>query len=147
MSYSTLYTSGYEGLDLEVFINQLKANNIQYLIDIREKPISRKKGFSKTKLEEMLFSKNIRYLHYRDLGSPSDLRKKVRNDGDLFYFFEQYSKHLSSQQHLLKKVFEITQSAICCLLCFEKDHEKCHRKIVAKEIELMSPNEMQLKHL
>lgn len=142
-----LYTSGYEGLDLTQFITNLKDNNIEYLIDIREKAISRKKGFSKTALEEALISENIIYLHYRDLGSPSQIRKKLREDKDYSYFFEQFSDYLSSKGKELEEITELITKSICCLLCFEKDHEKCHRKVVAKEIQRINNNGMLLKHL
>lgn len=147
MSLRTLYTSGYEGLDQESFIHKLKSNPIQYVIDIRERPISRKKGFSKTGLKEALLSVDIDYLHYKELGSPSELRKKVREDGDFSYFFKQYSKHLSSQSQILKEVNKIINKANCCLLCFEKDHEKCHRKVVAEKIKQMNDDKIHVLHL
>jgi len=142
-----LYTSGYEGLELAQFIANLKENNIEYLIDIREKAISRKKGFSRTALYEALISENINYLHCRDLGSPSQIRKKLREDKDYSYFFEQFSDYLSSKGKELEKITELIAQSICCLLCFEKDHEKCHRKVVAKEIQRINNNGILLKHL
>jgi uncharacterized protein (DUF488 family) len=147
LKQNVLYTSGYEGLDLDQFVSVLKENNIEFLIDIREKAISRKKGFSKTALEEKLIAENIIYLHYKDLGSPGEIRKKLREDGDYSYFFEQFSSYLSSKEKELKEVTEIIKKSICCLLCFEKDHEKCHRKIVAKEVMSINNQGMLLKHL
>ena len=46
----TLMTFGYEGLDIESFLAVLKKNGITLLVDVRELPLSRKKGFSKTAL-------------------------------------------------------------------------------------------------
>ena len=45
-----LYTIGYSGFDIESFIDKLLLNEIECLIDVREIPISRKKGFSKNAL-------------------------------------------------------------------------------------------------
>jgi len=147
LSTTILFTSGYEGLDIDVFLSQLKQNKIEYLIDVREKALSRKKGFSKTKLSESLLAENIIYLHYPDLGSPSELRKKLHTQGDFSSFFKAYSRHLDQQQQPLLEILEITKTANCCLLCFEKDHEKCHRKIIAQEIKQKNRNGMRITHL
>lgn len=48
------YTIGYEGRELDEFVARLREQRIQVLIDIREKPASRKPGFSKTPLREAL---------------------------------------------------------------------------------------------
>ena len=42
------YTIGYEGRELEEFVARLREQQVEVLIDIREKPASRKPGFSKT---------------------------------------------------------------------------------------------------
>lgn len=147
LKQNTLFTSGYEGVGLDDFINQLKENNVQILIDIREKPLSRKKGFSKKPLTEALSLENINYLHLRDLGSPSELRKKLRKDKDYSYFFDKFSSHLSSKKETLTRVLEVIQDSIACLLCYEKNHEECHRKLVVQELIQMNNDELQVKHL
>lgn len=143
----TLFTSGYEGIRLEDFIGQLKENHVQILIDIREKPLSRKKGFSKKSLSEALALENINYLHLKELGSPSELRKKLREDKDYSYFFDEFSNHLSSKKETLYEVLEVIQDYIGCLLCYEKDHEKCHRNLVVQELIQMNHDELLVKHL
>ena len=45
-----LATIGYEGSAIEDFIATLKLANIEILLDVREIPLSRKKGFSKNAL-------------------------------------------------------------------------------------------------
>ena len=47
-----LFTIGYEDKIIDNFISELKNNNIEKVVDVRELPLSRKKGYSKT-----LFSK------------------------------------------------------------------------------------------
>ncbi len=147
LKQKTLFTSGYEGLELEDFIEQLKENNVQVLIDIRERPLSRKKGFSKKSLTEALALENIDYLHLKELGSPSELRKKLREDKDYSYFFEEFSNYLSSKSESLLEVLEVIQNSISCLLCYEKRHEECHRKLVVEELLQMNSDEISVKHL
>ena len=47
------------------------------MIDVRKNPISRKKGFSKTKLSEQLKEHGIKYFHLPNLGIESSLRKTL----------------------------------------------------------------------
>ena len=55
---SEIYTIGYEGSDIERFIETLVILKIEAVADVRELPISRKKGFSKNKLRESLARRN-----------------------------------------------------------------------------------------
>ena len=45
-----LMTVGYEGLRVEEFFDLLVMHGVETLVDIRENPISRKRGFSKNAL-------------------------------------------------------------------------------------------------
>jgi len=65
-----LYTIGYEGKAVQGFVEDLVRNGIEVLVDVRELPVSRKPGFSKSKLREQVASSGIDYLHLRSLGSP-----------------------------------------------------------------------------
>ena len=49
-----LYTIGYQSKSIDDFISRLRNHDISTLIDVREVPISRKKGFSKTVFSEYL---------------------------------------------------------------------------------------------
>ncbi len=75
MSDYKLFTIGYEGRDIDEFVSLLKDNGITRLIDVREIPFSRKKGFSKSRLNERLQNENIDYVHIKALGSPSEIRE------------------------------------------------------------------------
>jgi len=57
-----LFTVGYEGLTLEAFIQRLQSSSIQTLVDVRELPLSRKRGFSKRALAESLASHGIMHI-------------------------------------------------------------------------------------
>ncbi len=50
----TIYTLGYEGLDIASFLNILRHHHIQTVIDVSQMPLSRKFGFSKTILSKFL---------------------------------------------------------------------------------------------
>ncbi|MEX2317691.1 MAG: DUF488 domain-containing protein [Pirellulales bacterium] len=67
-----LFTAGYAGHDLDSFLEKLRNNDIQTVVDIRQNPVSRKKGFSRSRLPEFLSDHGIEYVHVRELGVPVD---------------------------------------------------------------------------
>jgi uncharacterized protein (DUF488 family) len=142
-----VYTIGYEGETIENWINRLLQAGITVLVDIREKPISRKKGFSKSALKNYLEKHNIEYTHYRSLGSPSDIRKQLMNDFNYDVFFEKYEKHLAAQDDLLKEIITTYENERPCFMCFEKNHRRCHRHSVAKRLEEIYPERVRVVHL
>ncbi|HBC45449.1 MAG TPA: DUF488 domain-containing protein [candidate division Zixibacteria bacterium] len=147
MSAVTLLTIGYEGRELDQFISLLRQNNITRLIDIREIPISRKKGFSKSALKERLQDENIEYIHIKALGSPSVIRNKLKSDWDYHYFFKAYSDYLSSNMEAVEEVYEYISDGINCIMCFEQSYMKCHRLAVANKIKEYDGNGLKIKHI
>ncbi|MDR1430587.1 MAG: DUF488 domain-containing protein, partial [Propionibacteriaceae bacterium] len=49
-----------------------------HLVDVRQTPISRKRGLSKTALGAALSEAGIDYIHLRELGNPRDNRDGYR---------------------------------------------------------------------
>jgi uncharacterized protein (DUF488 family) len=123
-------TIGYEGVSLADFLATLKAAGVQLLLDIRELPISRRKGFSKTALSAALADAGIEYSHERALGSPREIRHRLREDGDLARFFSDFREYLATQRTLLDTLARTTTGAVA-LLCYERNHAECHRSVVA----------------
>lgn len=91
---TVLFTIGYEGRDLEEFADRLKNFDVDTLVDVRDIPLSRKKGFSKTPLSQYLQEVGIEYIHIKPLGSPKELREKVKEDGDYEYFYQEFSDYI-----------------------------------------------------
>lgn len=130
--HKPLLTIGYEGLDLDRFVRFLVANHVDILVDVREIPISRKKGFSKTALSEALAKEGILYEHLKALGSPSPIRKQLKQDWDYEAFFSAYEEYLDEQKEALKELRRIVEAHDrVCLMCFEKAHDECHRSSLA----------------
>jgi len=128
----TLFTIGYEGLDLAGFMKYLTWHEVEVLVDVREIPISRKKGFSKSALAEATAKKGIGYTHLKALGSPAPIRKQLKDDWDYETFFSAYEDYLDEQGEALEALSElIEEKRRVCLLCFERAHEECHRSRVA----------------
>lgn len=128
-----LYTIGYEGADLSDFLLTLKRAKARVLLDIREIPISRRKGFSKTALRNALTEVGIDYRHERQLGSPKQIRHRLREDLDYKRFFRDFDRHLSTQGDLLTLLTQELKGNVV-LMCYEKDHTECHRSSVVNEL-------------
>ncbi len=131
-----LATIGYERASLPDFIATLRLSGISVLVDIRERAQSRRQGFSKTALSHALSEAGIRYIHFRELGDPADGRAAARS-GNLDLFRSIFGKVMQTDAALdaLLKIEQLTASNHICLLCFERDHKECHRKIVAEALE------------
>ncbi len=124
-----LFTVGYEGLSIDAYLNILLANNVTALLDVRKNPISRKYGFSKTKLTEFTRAADISYFHIPELGVPSTLRQDLNSVSAYQNLFEYYaSQILPQQQEAIECLKSIVQEqGRVALTCFEADHQFCHR--------------------
>ena len=54
-----LFTFGYEGLSIEDFVARLTLSGVREVFDVRELPLSRKRGFSKKSLAAALEAAGI----------------------------------------------------------------------------------------
>lgn len=133
---NTLATIGYERADLADFVATLTASNIQVLVDIRDRAQSRRAGFSKNALSEVLSEHNIEYLHLRELGDPKEGREAARS-GDYEKFVSIYSQVLKSEEakNALSEIETLLGMKNICLMCFERDQSTCHRKMVSDHLE------------
>lgn len=141
-----LATIGYEGSVIDDFIATLKLANIDILLDVREIPLSRKKGFSKTALALAVENVGLRYVHLRALGDPKAGRDAARR-GEYDLFKRIFTAHMETlpSKSALEEAITLIGKARVCLLCFERDHTCCHRSIVADAIARRS--KIKIRHL
>ena len=142
-----LFTVGYEGTDIKSFVTHLKSHAINCLIDVRERPQSRKPGFSKSSLSMRLEREGILYLHLKELGSPKLLRDGLKHTGDYGTFFRDMDEYIGRKQGAIETAYAYVTSKTCCLMCFEYLASACHRKIVAKKIKERNGNGLQIKDI
>ena len=143
-----LYTIGYEGLDREQFLAHLAYYGVDVVADVRKLPVSRKKGFSKTSLKTLLNGNKIDYLNFQELGASKELRTELYESGDYDRFFNKFLEGLSDKKETLHAIQSLIDSGKhVTLLCFERNPEQCHRKIVADEIKRLDGNGLKIKHI
>lgn len=130
----TVYTIGYEGLDIDAFMSLLAEHGIDTVVDIRELPLSRKPGFSKKALASVLNLSGLEYVHMVDLGCPKSVRDRYREDGNWKRYTDGFLKYLKTQEAAIAKLSELVNSSTCALLCYEADFNFCHRSMVASAV-------------
>jgi uncharacterized protein (DUF488 family) len=128
-----LFTLGYEGLDVSAFIAVLRKAGVQTVVDVRELPLSRKKGFSKTGFSTTLAEQGIAYLHAPQLGCPRDIRVRYQEDSDWGAYTKAFLAYLKTQEAAISELSKISSATSACLVCFEADFTRCHRTYVARE--------------
>ena len=113
--------------------------SIKRVIDVRAIHLSRKKGFSKNQLNDFLLAHGIDYVHLKGLGDPKPGREAARA-GKFALFEKIYGKHIASEAAVeaLELAASYIEKANACLMCFEAEHEKCHRSIVADHLKEMT---------
>lgn len=130
----TVFTIGYEGLDIDAFMSLLAEHNIDTIVDVRELPLSRKPGFSKKALANVLNLSGREYIHMVDLGCPKSVRDRYREDGNWKRYTVGFMKYLKTQGDAIAELSTLVASANCALLCYEADSNFCHRSMVANAV-------------
>ena len=126
-----LFTIGYEGINIEQFLNLLIKNNVQLLCDVRNNPLSRKFGFSKGNLSKFLNNIGIEYVHIPELGITSDKRQNMNIDEDYQKLFNEYNASLHNRKEAIDQVYQFLQKKNrIALACFEHEPSRCHRHIL-----------------
>ena len=127
-----IYTLGYQGVDVDVYVQKLKAAGVGIVADVRETPWSHKRGFCKNILSTELLKAGIEYVHVKSAGNPKANR---RSAPDLTECLRRYKIYLDENPTGVADLIKVVRLAASrkrtvCLTCFEKDVNDCHRSIL-----------------
>jgi uncharacterized protein (DUF488 family) len=129
----TLFSIGYEKARLADVVATLAASGVATLIDVRDRPISRRPGFSKHQLAAAVEAAGMRYLHLRALGTPPEGREaNRRRDWPRFWEIVEAKLASTEAELALQQAAAVAQERASCLLCYEADWHVCHRSRVAE---------------
>ena len=131
MGKTALFTIGYEGRALDELIAELRFNRVGRVIDVRELPLSRRRGFSKTPLSEALAAVDIEYVHLRQAGNPYRRAQDLIPRDELL---AKYKVHLAGARQAVADVADAVRGRRASLLCYERHPGECHRSLLAKRI-------------
>jgi uncharacterized protein (DUF488 family) len=132
-----LFTIGYEQTPPRAVLDELQSAGVKLLVDVRAVVSSRRPGFSKNQLAASLDERGISYIHLKGLGTPKEGRLAARS-GDVKTLQRIYAKHLRTpraKEELDELSSLVMKAGPVCLLCYERDHQHCHRKWIAEIIE------------
>jgi uncharacterized protein (DUF488 family) len=132
-----LFTIGYEQTPSKAVLDELAHAGVKLLVDVRAVTSSRRPGFSKNQLAAGLDERGIAYVHLAGLGTPKEGRLAARS-GKYDVLQKIYTKHLKTPQakeELDELSALVKKAGPVCLLCYERDHEHCHRRWIAEIIE------------
>ena len=127
---------GYEKhREVDAFAQLIAAAGIERLIDVRELPISRRKGFAKTALSNALEDHGVEYIHLRSMGNPKEFR-------DLYKSGRVYAGRLGFEKLLLRDrldelalLAEMIREKPAALMCVEDEEDVCHRRVILDALE------------
>jgi uncharacterized protein (DUF488 family) len=146
MTIRTLYTIGYEKTLLKDILATLSGAGVATLIDVRDRPISRRPGFSKRQLAAAIEDAGMQYVHLAALGTPPEGRlANRRREWERFWGIVEEKLARPEAEIDLYQAGEIAEAAPSCLLCYEADWQVCHRRRIA-EI-LAERHEFDIRHL
>ena len=129
-----ILATGYEGEDIDEFLNKLIKNQIDTVIDIRNNPFSMKFSFTKSRLVKHLQKVGIRYVHIKELGVEKEFREKLETSEDYSRLFLAYKEKLVENRDKVLELLKLSDNHRIALLCFEKNPQQCHRSALAEEL-------------
>ena len=146
---ATLFSLGYQERDLAAFIDELLSAEVDIVVDVRENPWSRKRGFSRVSLSEALDAVGIHYLHARFAGNPKELRHSASTYDECLAMYED---HLDAHPEILWQFGEMVDGIVAsglraCLVCYERHPHDCHRSLLVEAWQRQEGGGVEVVHL
>ena len=126
-----IYTWGYQGRQVDALVEVVRREGIDLVVDVRGNPYSRRPGWRKEQLEEVLEDRyrwvgGLGNENYRD-GGPPRLRDPHRGMKELMGAISEGANRL-------------------LLLCYERDWRECHRLMIVERVQRRL-HDVQVHHL
>jgi uncharacterized protein (DUF488 family) len=130
-----VYTTSYEGVQVDGLLNRLMHKGIDVLIDVRYNPVARRYGFHKSTLASLCNLVGIDYIHRPEVGIPGDWRADLGTSETYESLFKRYASDvLPAQEKSLIWLAETIKLKPTALMCKEADPKCCHRTTLAKTL-------------
>ena len=128
----TVFTIGYERRDGEELISVLRDAGVTVLADVREKPMSRKPDFRGSALRRLCEDAGIAYEGWPRLGSTEEQRSRLQATADFATFERDFRRFATTERaDELDGLAQRSRASHVALLCYERNHEECHRSVLA----------------
>ncbi len=142
-----LVSIGYEGRTSEDLLTAIVEHRVETLVDVRLTPLSRKPGLSKTRLAASAEAAGVRYVHLPALGNPKDNREAFR-EGRAQEGCIRFSKLLARPAAVaaMDQLEALARDRRVAVLCFEREHDRCHRQVIVSELSERIGTDLRLIH-
>jgi len=134
MTYG-IVSAGYEGRSIEEYVAALLDLGVGTVADVRLNAISRRAGFSKTRLREALANAGIGYRHLRSLGNAKENRQPFWTgrveEGRRVFRRALQGPEAEAELHELA---ELAADHLVAVMCFEANAEMCHRQVIIDHV-------------
>lgn len=134
-AHSGLVSVGYEGRTADDLVVLMVESGVDVVADVRLNAISRKPGLSKRRLAELLAEAGVEYVHLKALGNPKDNREPFWT-GRVAEGVQRFRDLLAAPGPAasLDELVELAATQRVAVLCFERDHDRCHRQVVTDAV-------------
>ncbi|MEM3577729.1 MAG: DUF488 domain-containing protein [Candidatus Bathyarchaeia archaeon] len=118
-----VWTIGHSNRSINVFLELLKDQGIQVLVDVRRFPTSKVEHFKRENMDKWLAENGIEYVWlgrelggYRRGGYETYMRTKLFKEG-------------------ISRLLEIASQKKTCIMCMEPNPKYCHRRFISAHLE------------
>jgi uncharacterized protein (DUF488 family) len=129
-----IFTIGHSTRPIEEFLELLRSNAVERLIDIRTVPRSRRNPqFNRDALPDSLVRAGIRYLHMPELGGLRHPRADSANGAWRNDSFRGYADYMQTPEFAaaIEKLIQLASDQQTAIMCAEAVPWRCHRSLVA----------------
>jgi uncharacterized protein (DUF488 family) len=130
----TIYTIGHSNRTTKEFLDLLRKNGVERLVDIRLIPKSRANPqFGQGRLQRSLERAGIDYAHEPRMGGRRRAAKESINAGWRNASFRGYADHMATREFkdALKELLARARKQTTAIMCAEAVPWRCHRTLVA----------------
>ncbi len=126
-------TIGHSTHPIDEFVEMLKANGVETVVDIRTVPRSRHNPqFDQAALPGLLADARLDYVYLKELGGLRKTTKDSPNGGWRNLSFRGYADHMQTPEFLagLEKLIDLAGRCQVAIMCAEAVPWRCHRSLV-----------------
>jgi uncharacterized protein (DUF488 family) len=130
----TIFTIGHSTRPIDEFIELLRINGIDSVVDVRRFPASRRyPQYNEGELHSALAAEGMGYLWLPSLGGRRQPVPNSVNDGWRNEAFRGYADHIATEEFAsgLFDLLAIAEGAPTAVMCSEAVWWRCHRSLIA----------------
>ncbi len=148
MKSREIFTIGYSLYRPKDFIEILKNNSVNMLVDIRTIPRSRHRPeFNKDALRSLLKRHKIGYMHFKELGGLRKPSKDSINTAWINESFRGFADYMQTREFkaALSKLVKLAKKKNIVLMCAEGNPFRCHRSLIADALTIKGFNVFEIR--